>query len=36
MFGHEPFSCVEDEYTYYFHLYILGHGYERFYCCDGR
>ena len=31
--GYEPFCCVEDEYTYYLRLYILG-GYEHFYCVE--
>ena len=26
------FCCVEDEYTYYLHLYILGH--EHFCCVE--
>ena len=26
------FCCVEDEYTYYLRLYILG--YEHFYCVE--
>ena len=30
--GHEPFCCVEDEYTYYLRLYILG--YEPFCCVE--